>query len=84
MNLALKVLHSAAYGARTADIDTPAVRLALRVLRPYLPDRTLLVRFWDEAKAAKGQALSEAVMAHGWIVQALVEQGHSVWAEFRL
>lgn len=83
MNLALKVLHTAAYRSQRDDIDTPAVRLALRVLRPFLPDRTLLVRFWDEGKAAKGQAMSEAVMAHGWIVQALVKQGHSVWAEFR-
>lgn len=84
INLALSVLHHAAYGARRDDIDTPAVRLALRVLRPFLPDRTLLVRFWQEGKAAKGQALSDAVHAHNWIAQALVKQGHSVWAEFRL
>ncbi len=77
-------LHHAAYGARRDDIDTPAVRLALRVLRPFLPDRTLLIRFWQEGKAAKGQALSDAVHAHNWIAQALVKQGHSVWAEFRL
>lgn len=83
MNLALSVLHSAAYGARQNDIDTPAVRLALRVLRPFLLDRTLLVRFWDESKAAKGQAISYAVTAHGWIAQELVKRGHSVWAEFR-
>ncbi len=70
--------------ARDATIlTTSAVRLALRVLRPYLPDRSLLVRFWEAGKAAKGQALSEAVMAHDWIVQALVKRGHSVWAEFR-
>ncbi|MEH3105496.1 MAG: hypothetical protein PGN12_16545 [Sphingomonas phyllosphaerae] len=84
INLALKVLHHAAYGARRDDIDTPAVRLALRVLRPFLPDRTLLIRYWDEGKAAKGQALSDAVHAHNWIVQALVTRGYSVWAEFRL
>lgn len=84
MNLALAVLSDATARAQQVGVDTPAVRLALRVLRPFLPDRSLLVRFWNEGQAAINVPSNDAHFAHGWIVQALVKQGHSVWAEFRL
>ncbi|GAA4220323.1 hypothetical protein GCM10022253_24200 [Sphingomonas endophytica] len=83
INLALTVLKQAASRANRDGIDTPAVRLALRVLRQFLPDRALLVRFWEEGQAAKSTATNESHFAHGWIVQALLRGGHSVWAEFR-
>lgn len=83
INLALTVLKDAACRASQHDAATPAVRLALRVLRPFLADRTLLVRFWEEAISARKTPAHEAHFAHGWIVAALVERGHSVWAEFR-
>ncbi len=84
INLALTVLKDAACRANQSGVNTPAVRLALRVLRPFLPDRTLLVRFWDEGELAKTTATNEAHFACGWIAQALLKQGHSVWAEFRV
>ncbi|VXD00595.1 hypothetical protein [Sphingomonas sp. 8AM] len=83
INLALTVLKDAACRANQQDVATPAVRLALRVLRPFLAERTLLVRFWDEANGAKRNPAHETHFAHGWIVAALVKRGHSVWAEFR-
>ena len=83
INLALTVLKEAASRASAQDVNTPAVRLALRVLRPFLPDRTLLIRFWNEAIAAKGKAVNESHYAHGWLVAELVNSGHSVWAQFR-
>ncbi|MEG8039995.1 hypothetical protein QP166_11825 [Sphingomonas sp. LR60] len=84
MNLALAVLKDSTVRATQIGVDTPAVRLALRVLRPFLPDSSLLVRFWNEGQAAIGVPANEVHFAHGWIAQALVKQGHSVWAEFRI
>ncbi len=84
MKLALAVLKNPLAGAEQIGVNTPAVRLALRVLRPFLPDRSLLVRFWDEGELAKTTATNEAHFACGWIAQALLKQGHSVWADFRL
>ena len=57
MNLALLVLKDAAARAKKEDVCTPAVRLALRVLRPHLADRELLVTFWTEVGAASGASL---------------------------
>ncbi|MFK3888493.1 hypothetical protein [Sphingomonas sp. NPDC079357] len=84
INLALTVLKDAACRVSQQDPATPAVRLALRVLRPYLADRTLLVRFWEEIVSAKTNPAHETHFAHGWIVAALLKRGHAIWAEFRL
>jgi hypothetical protein len=83
INLALTVLKDAACRASQHDPGTSAVRLALRVLRPFLHDRTLLVRFWEEAVSAKTNPAHETHFAHGWIVAALIQRGHLVWAQFR-
>jgi hypothetical protein len=83
INLALTVLKDAACRATQHDPATPAVRLALRVLRPFLADRMLLVRFWEEAVSARTILAHETHFAHGWIVAALIQRGHSVWAQFR-
>lgn len=83
MNLALSVLDDAAQRCKVEDVATPALRLALRVLRPYLPGRDLLVQFWTEAGASRGRAYSNTHLALRWIVNALIEAGHPVWAEFR-
>ncbi|MBB6503195.1 hypothetical protein F4693_000144 [Sphingomonas endophytica] len=83
INLALTVLQDAACRASQHDPATPAVRLALRVLRPFLADRTLLVRFWEEAVSARKNPANETHFAHGWIVAELLRRGHSVWADFR-
>ncbi|MEH3046526.1 hypothetical protein [Sphingomonas adhaesiva] len=83
MNLALTVLNDAARRATEDDVHTAAVRLALRALRPFLADRDLLMKFWEESGAPKGRAYNHAHLVHRWIVSALVSRGHPVWAEFR-
>ncbi|KQN93837.1 hypothetical protein ASE95_02725 [Sphingomonas sp. Leaf231] len=83
MNLALSVLRDAAQRASRDDVATPAVRLALRVLRPFLADRALLVTFWTEITERKDRAFNHGHQAHRWIVTELVKRGHAVWAEFR-
>ncbi|MBW6531945.1 hypothetical protein KZ820_14480 [Sphingomonas sp. RRHST34] len=83
MNLALAVLDDASRRARDEDVCVPATRLALRVLRPYLPDRELLVTFWTAAETGRGKPHGPALQAMRWIVTKLVDAGHPVWAEFR-
>lgn len=83
MNLALAVLDDASRRARDEDVCVPATRLALRVLRPYLPDRELLVAFWTAAETGRGKPHGPALQAMRWIVTKLVDAGHPVWAEFR-
>ncbi|MBY9061736.1 hypothetical protein K7957_02165 [Sphingomonas yunnanensis] len=83
MNLALAVLDDASRRARDEDVCVPATRLALRVLRPYLPDRELLVTFWIAAETGRGKPHGPALQAMRWIVTKLVDAGHPVWAEFR-
>lgn len=81
MNLALKVLKAAAYRADASSIATPEVRLALRVLYPYLCDDVLLRKFWDLATMDRGISDScHPTLAR--IVGLLQERGHSVEAEF--
>ena len=81
MNLALKVLKAAAYRAETSSIATPEVRLALRVLFPYLRDDALLRKFWELATIDRGISDScHPTLAR--IAGLLQERGHSVEAEF--
>jgi hypothetical protein len=61
----------------------PATRLALRVLRPYLPDPELLVTFWTAAETGRGKLHGPALRAMLWIVTKLIDAGHPVWAECR-
>ena len=51
ITLALQVLDHAAYRSRTEAVATPAVRLALRVLLPYVADRAGLLAYWKGAQA---------------------------------
>jgi hypothetical protein len=71
MNLALTVLDDASRRATTEAVCTPAVRRALRVLRPYLASRDLLLQFWTEAEAAHGRAVNQSLLLHRWIVTGL-------------
>ena len=81
MNLALAVLKTAAYRADTHPIATTEVRLALRVLYPYLGDDTLLRRFWGMATMERGISdTCHPTVAR--IVGALRERGYAVEAEF--
>lgn len=49
MLLSLRILWDAQACARQCPVDTDAVRLALRCLLPYCPERWPLVTFWDSA-----------------------------------
>ena len=51
VTLALEVLDCAAYASSTQIVATPAVRLALRVLLPYVHDRAGLLVFWERAQS---------------------------------
>ena len=83
MNLALLELKDAAQRAVREDVCTPAVRLALRVLRPCLANSDLLTTFWTAAQESVGKPWNEAQQAHRWLVAELVKREHAVWAEFR-
>ena len=83
MNLAIEVLRDAAERARTEQVGTPAVRLALRVLHPLVGDQAVLATFWNEATAANQHPWSGAQQSLRWIVQRLLDRGYPVWAELR-
>jgi len=83
MNLAQAVLDDASRRARDEDVCVPATRLALRLLRPYLPNHEMLVTFWTAAETARGKPHRLALKAMRWIVTKLVEAGRSMWTEFR-
>jgi hypothetical protein len=72
MNPALSVLDEASRRARDEDVCVPATRLALRVLRPYLPDRELLATFWTAAETGRGKPRGPALQAMRSIVTKLV------------
>lgn len=49
IDLALQILEEARDMAGKEKVDTVPVRLALRCLRPYMPEQWPLVQFWDGA-----------------------------------
>lgn len=88
MNLALKVLADAARTAKShpealATVDATAVRLALRILHPFVRDQAMLTTFWVEVTATERKPWSGAQQALRWIVKKLLDRGYSVWAELR-
>lgn len=50
IDLALRILRAAMVRSVTGRVDTIEVRLALRCLLHYCPDRWPLEMFWDAAK----------------------------------
>jgi hypothetical protein len=83
MNLALTVLHAASYRPKPEPIATPDVRLALRVLYPYLRDQGPLPRFWDKAASDRFHAWENCRTEFLVIAATLVDRGYAVDAEFR-
>lgn len=63
----MQILRAAVDTSRTAKVDTPAVRLALRVLLPHCPERWPLVNLWESAgydePIFRGQNVSAAFNA---------------------
>lgn len=49
IDLSLQILEEARDRSGKEKVDTVPVRLALRCLRPYLPEQWPLVQFWDGA-----------------------------------
>ncbi|WP_140847328.1 hypothetical protein [Sphingomonas glacialis] len=83
MNLALSVLHAASYREKDVPIATPDVRLALRVLYPYLRDETHLRSYWAAAVAPRDHAWDSCHRPYEAIVAALLKCGLTVDAELR-
>lgn len=83
MNLALSVLYAASYRGAGVSIATPEVRLALRVLYPFLRDQTDLRAYWDAASAPRDRPWESCHNAYSRIVAGLLEKGLSVDAELR-
>jgi rRNA maturation protein Nop10 len=83
INLALEVLNEAARESKKGTVGTPEVRLALRVLHPFLRDENLLREYWREATEEPRRAWTGCHLPFRWIVTGLVERGFGVNAEFR-
>jgi len=49
INLALQILRDAAYRSSSQAVGTVEVRLALRVLSPFVRDQNTLIEFWRSA-----------------------------------
>jgi putative SOS response-associated peptidase YedK len=77
IRLAVEVLERAARVAKEGPQRSADVRLALRVLAIYMR-RDVLERFWEQVGDDAGVPWSHALMMHGWIVQALTEEGWEV------
>ena len=72
---ALKVLDIAAYASRTEPVATPAVQLALYVLRPYVTDRAGLLAFWERAGQPTGTPWESCRQPYYVIAKALRDRG---------
>lgn len=83
INLALEILDEAARQARKGTVGTPEVRLALRVLHPFLRDENLLREFWRGATEEPRPAWNGCNLPFRWIATKLIERGYGVNAEFR-
>jgi hypothetical protein len=83
MNVALQVLSEAAQRAQGERMATPSVRLALRVLHPFVGDQAMLAMFWNEVTSDEQRPWSGARQSLRWIIKRLIERGYPVWAELR-
>lgn len=83
INLALEVLHRAAARPTVGAVGTVEVRLALRVLHPFLRDVSLLQEYWRNATEEPRKAWSSCQLPYRWIAAKLVERGYAVNAELR-
>lgn len=83
MNLALTVLHAASYRAPDVPIATADVRLALRVLYPFLKDDAPLRAYWSAAAAPRDHAWDSCHRPYEAILKALLALGLPVEAELR-
>lgn len=83
INLALAVLNTAGYRSSSGSIATADVRLALRVLHPYLGDQALLRAYWDLAAQPTRRPGEDCHGPLSLIIRELVKRGYAVEAEVR-
>jgi hypothetical protein len=83
INLALHILAEAARRSTQGTVGTIEVRLALRVLHPFLRDENLLREYWRNAVEEPRQGWSSCHLPYRWIVTRLVEKGYAVEAGLR-
>ncbi len=84
VNLALLVLREAAEASKRGATGTSAVRLALRVVAPYVRDTNTLREFWRNATEEPRSPWLDCFLPYRWIVTRMVERGYAIWAENRL
>jgi len=78
IRLAVEVLDAAATRAFTGRADGVDVRLALRVLVPYLPGRSRLDGFWREVTESSGTPWCHGRHILSGIIAALEREGWEV------
>ncbi len=84
IELALQILLVAAYPSGHSPMPVEAIRLALRVLHPYLGDRAMLDTFWRSYSAEVQRPWDTPSTYYRPIVQRLIERGYAVPAELRM
>ena len=83
INLALHILDDAARRSTVGAVGSVEVRLAQRVLDPFVADRNLMLEYWREATEMPRMGWSSCHLPLRWIVKRLVERGYGVNAEYR-
>ncbi len=83
LNLALKLLKTAAWRKPDEPIATLDVRLALRVLQLYLRDPAPLTAFWTMASLEPRHPWQSCRQPYDGIVSLLIARGFVVWSENR-
>jgi hypothetical protein len=83
INLALQVLEDAARLSTQGKVGTPPVRLALRVLHPFLDDAALLREYWHSATVEERLGATSCHQAYRGIARRLLGRGYTIYADLR-
>ena len=75
INLALHILEDAARRSTQGAVGSVEVRLALRVLHPFVRDPNLMIDYWKNATDMPRTAWASCHLPLRWIVTRLVERG---------
>lgn len=78
INLSLQILREAAQRSATETVGTLEVRLALRVLAPFVGDQRLLLEFWRAATIKPRHPWTSCHLPYRSIVHRLIDQGAPV------
>jgi hypothetical protein len=83
INLALQVLDDAAGRSTRGKVGTSDVRLALRVLHPFVGDTELLEAYWRDATVEERLGATSCHLAYRCIARRVLARGHTVYADLR-